>query len=67
MYYSIKQICQRYSVAPATIWRWVSKGHFPRPYKLGPKTTRWHIEDLDGFEPKRRATNAQPAMTSPAA
>ncbi|SDR80759.1 Prophage CP4-57 regulatory protein (AlpA) [Halopseudomonas sabulinigri] len=54
MYFTVKQISQRYSVSPATIWRWVSTGAFPKPHKLGPATTRWHIADLEDFEPKRR-------------
>jgi len=53
MYFTVKQISQRYSVSPATIWRWVSTGAFPKPHKLGPATTRWHIDDLEDFEPKR--------------
>ncbi len=62
MYYSVKQISQRYSVAPATIWRWVSIGRFPKPHKLGPATTRWHIDDLEGFEPKCHDKSVQPTM-----
>jgi len=37
----------------------------PGPISSGPKTTRWHIEDLDGFGTKRtRHTTLSPAMTS---
>ena len=66
MYYSVKQISQRYSVAPATIWRWVGIGRFPKPHKLGPATTRGHIDDLEGFEPKGSSKHAQPAMADQA-
>lgn len=50
MYFNIKQLAQRYGVSPATIWRWVGDGFFPKPHKLGPSTTRWHEDDLKAFE-----------------
>lgn len=50
MYLSVKDLCKRYRVCPATIWRWVNEEHFPKPRKLGPATTRWHIDDLETFE-----------------
>lgn len=34
-------------VSPATIWRWVQKGKFPKPFKLGPKTTVWDLEQVE--------------------
>lgn len=52
MYLSVKEIAKRYAVSRATIWRWVSDGHLPKPHKLGPATTRWHLADLEAFEPK---------------
>jgi prophage regulatory protein len=34
-------------VSPATIWRWVAEGKFPKPFKLGPNTTVWDIEQVE--------------------
>ena len=31
----------------STIWLWVSQGLFPRPVKLGPRTTAWRGSDLN--------------------
>lgn len=36
-------------VSPATIWRWVREGHFPKPVKLGPMLTVWRSEDVESF------------------
>jgi predicted DNA-binding transcriptional regulator AlpA len=36
-------------VSPATIWRWVSAGKFPKPIKLGPCVTAWHTADIERF------------------
>jgi prophage regulatory protein len=32
--------------SPATIWRWVKAGTFPRPQKLGERCTAWRLGDL---------------------
>lgn len=36
-------------VSPATIWRWVSTGKFPKPFKLGVAVTVWHMSDVEKF------------------
>lgn len=36
-------------VSPATIWRWVNEGKFPKPFKLGPRVTAWHKADIEHF------------------
>lgn len=36
-------------VSPATIWRWVREGHFPKPFKIGPATTVWDADQVDAF------------------
>lgn len=36
-------------VSPATIWRWVRAGRFPKPVKLGPGVTAWRGADLIAF------------------
>ncbi|WP_375341574.1 helix-turn-helix transcriptional regulator [Massilia phyllosphaerae] len=36
-------------VSPATIWRWVREGQFPKPFKLGKSTTVWDQALVDEF------------------
>lgn len=33
-------------VSKSTWWAGVKAGRFPRPVKLGPRTTAWRVEDL---------------------
>lgn len=33
-------------VAKSTWWQGVKEGRFPKPVKLGPKTTAWRVEDI---------------------
>ncbi len=33
-------------VCAATLWEWVANGTFPKPYKLGPRTTAWDVGEV---------------------
>lgn len=33
-------------VSPSTWWQGVKDGRFPKPTKLGPRTTVWRAEDI---------------------
>ena len=33
-------------VSKSTWWQGVKDGRFPKPYKLGPRTTVWKAEDI---------------------
>lgn len=36
-------------VSKTTWWDGVRTGRFPRPVKLGPRTTAWRVEDIRAF------------------
>ncbi|WP_373424235.1 helix-turn-helix transcriptional regulator [Variovorax boronicumulans] len=36
-------------VSPATIWRWVRQGKFPKPFKLGDSVTVWDASAVEAF------------------
>ena len=36
-------------VSPATIWRWVREGKFPKPFKLGDSVTVWDASEVEAF------------------
>lgn len=36
-------------VSRSTWWEGVRDGRFPKPVKLGPKTTAWRVEDIRGL------------------
>ena len=40
-------------VSPATIWRWVREGKFPKPFKLGESVTVWDAEVVENFIAQR--------------
>ncbi|HDO51403.1 MAG TPA: AlpA family phage regulatory protein [Rhizobiales bacterium] len=60
-YLSDRQVATRFSVARATIWRWVHTNEFPIPVQLSASCTRWRIEDIDAWaarRPRKRAPRA---------
>lgn len=54
---SVEQVARRYSISPASVWRWVGKGKFPAPRKLTSGSTRWSVADLEKYE---RMTGLRP-------
>lgn len=40
-------------VSPATWWRWCSAGIAPAPFKIGPNTTVWALDEIERFLAER--------------
>lgn len=40
-------------VSPATVWRWVREGSFPKPFKLSASVTVWDLAQVEAFIAKR--------------
>lgn len=40
-------------VSPATVWRWVREGKFPKPFKLGESVTVWDSAEVEAFIAQR--------------
>lgn len=36
-------------VSPATWWRWCASGRAPAPFKIGPNTTVWDLDQVEQF------------------
>lgn len=49
-----REVAQRYSVSRITVWRWAREGRIPKPHKISTNTTRWHIDDIEANDRKRR-------------
>lgn len=45
-------------VSPATIWRWVREGKFPKPFKLGDSVTVWDAGVVAQFISERATGTA---------
>ena len=54
---STKSKAGRLPVSPATVWRWVKEGKFPAPFKLGPNTTVFDLDQVEAFLAKQSLTS----------
>ena len=45
--------------SPATIWRKVKEGTFPKPVKLGERITAWKLEDIEAWLAARHEETAK--------
>jgi len=54
LFLSDEQLAKRYGVSRSTIWRWLRKGDFPSPVKLGPGCTRWPLDDVQAWEAEKQ-------------
>ena len=45
----LKQVLKRIPVSAATWWRGVKDGRYPKPIKLGPRTTCWLASDIQAL------------------
>lgn len=43
-------------VSPATVWRWVQRGTFPKPFKLGARTTVWDYDEIRAYLARQQGT-----------
>lgn len=46
-------------VSPATVWRWVREGKFPKPFKLGESVTVWDAAAVEEFIAQRSGDTTQ--------
>lgn len=45
-YLRIQDVLNLIPVSKATWWNGCRTGKFPKPYKLGPRTTAWKVSDI---------------------
>ncbi len=50
LYASAEEVAVRFGVSKDTIWRWRREGDFPAPVRLGGRTSRWRLSDIEAWE-----------------
>lgn len=56
----VRQVLERIPVSRSSWWDGVKKGRYPKPIKLGPRTTAWLQSDIDELI-ERLTTEAEEA------
>ena len=46
-YQTRNQLEKLFKVSPATIYRWIKEGNFPKPVRLGANMVRWKASDIE--------------------
>jgi predicted DNA-binding transcriptional regulator AlpA len=49
-YISRAELCRRLGISRATSYRLERDGFLPRPVRIGPRTTRWPVSELEVYE-----------------
>ncbi|MEH6386399.1 MULTISPECIES: AlpA family transcriptional regulator [Pseudomonas] len=49
MFFTVKEVAERYKVNASTIWRWQRKDKFPKPKKIE-GVTRWTEKMLEAYD-----------------
>ena len=44
-----------FKVSPATIYRWIKEGNFPKSVKLSANMVRWKASDIEAWMTEREA------------
>lgn len=44
-------------ISPATAWRWVKEGKFPKPFKLASQTTVWDAAEVYAWIEQQKAVS----------
>ncbi len=42
----LPQVLKVFPISKSSWWAGVKAGQYPKPVKLGPKTTAWRVEDI---------------------
>ena len=45
----LHQILEFFTISKSAWWKGCSTGRYPKPLKLGPRTTGWRAEDIKAF------------------
>jgi prophage regulatory protein len=47
------QVCERVGLRKTTIYKLLARDGFPRPVRLGARTTAWHSDEIDAWIAER--------------
>jgi prophage regulatory protein len=45
----MKNVKELLGVSAGTVYRWISEGTFPRPVRVGERSVRWRLDDLEAW------------------
>jgi len=55
-YQTRQELENLFKVSPATIYRWIKEGNFPKPVRLGANMVRWKASDIEAWMTDRETS-----------
>ena len=55
-YQTRQELEKLFKVSPATIYRWIKEGNFPKPVRLGANMVRWKASDIEAWMTDRETS-----------
>ncbi len=49
-YLRVQDVANRYTIGVSTVWKLVAEDRMPQPRRIGCRTTRWALSDLEEWE-----------------
>ena len=45
----LNEVCAKVGVSRATLYRRVRDGSFPAPFRVGPRASRWRLDEVEEY------------------
>ena len=45
----LRDVEEQVALKRTAIYRWISRGDFPAPVRIGPRSSRWRESDIDAW------------------
>ena len=58
---NVRQLEDRLAVSKQTVWRWYSKGDFPKPHYLGQNRV-WWLHEVEAWERQHSSEKTPPSV-----
>ncbi|WP_418888040.1 helix-turn-helix transcriptional regulator [Octadecabacter dasysiphoniae] len=66
-YLTPQQVSDRFGINPSTLWRWHTKGDFPKPVKFSEGCARFSLDAVQAWEASKAPVCQPPPQHPPAA
>ncbi len=50
MLLALRELCELLSISRSSIYKWLSEGDFPQPIRIGGRSIRWRVEDIEAWK-----------------
>ena len=52
-FFSLPQVLNLVPASRSSLYAWIASGHFPRPYRIGPRRVAWRRDEVESWMSSR--------------